>query len=147
MARKWWLVNDRYIGSWSCYDTITNDYLSNAMSGPRLILHTFRYTNIIINLYNSYCLLFTERLVNDLLRNTQQNLNYFVENMYMPFEHMQQFFFYPKKLYISILYMQPTCSNMFETNDVTNDLILGLVHEHGFEDGAISWVKTYIQLF
>ena len=40
--------------------------------------------------------------------------------------------------------MQPTCPNMFQTDNVTHALIHGLVNDHGFEDTAISRVK---QLF
>ena len=52
----------------------------HAMSAPRLTpLYTFRYTNIIINLYIVWCLLFTEWLVNDLLKITQQNFFWHID--------------------------------------------------------------------
>ena len=41
-------------------------------------------------LYIVWCLLLIGRVVNDLLKNTQQN---FVENVYMPSEHMQKLLF------------------------------------------------------
>ena len=37
--------------------------------------------------------------------------------------------------------MRPTFSNMFQNDNVANDLIHGLVNDHGFEDTAISRVK------
>ena len=36
--------------------------------------------------------------------------------------------------------MQPTCSNMFQNDNITNDFIHGLVNDQGFEDMAISMV-------
>ena len=77
----------------------------NTMSAPRLLTHlyTFRYTNIIITLYIVGCLLFTERLVNDLLKITQHNFRYIVENMYMSPEQMQKKCFILKLLYLNIL--------------------------------------------
>jgi len=33
---------------------------------------------------------------------------------------------------------------MFQNDNVTNDLIHGLVNDHGFEDTTISSVKTFI---
>jgi len=43
--------------------------------------------------------------------------------------------------------MQPTSSNMFQNDNVTNDLIYRLVNDHRFEDTAISRIKKYILLF
>ena len=66
----------------------------------------------------------------------------------MSSEHMQTFFFI-QKLYtcISKLYMRPTFSNMFQNDNVANDLIHGLVNDHGFEDTAISRVKLYVHVY
>ena len=55
--------------------------------------------------------------------------------------------FFIQKVYISKLYLQPTCSNMFQNDNVTNDLIHGLVNDHGFEDTAISRVTTYFKTY
>ena len=33
--------------------------------------------------------------------------------------------------------MQPTCSHMFQNDNVTNALLHGLVNDNGFEDTAI----------
>ena len=52
----------------------------------------------------------------------------------------------PKAIYILII-LQPTCSNMFQNDNVTNDLIHGLVNDHGFEDTAISRVKQSFTTF
>ena len=43
--------------------------------------------------------------------------------------------------------MQPTCSNMFQNDNVTNDLIYGLVSEHSFKDTAISRVINICTTF
>ena len=43
--------------------------------------------------------------------------------------------------------MQQTCSNMFQNGNVTIVLIHGLVHDHGFEDTAISRVKQIYTTF
>ena len=43
--------------------------------------------------------------------------------------------------------MQPTCSNMFQNDNVTNDLIYRLVNDHGFEDTAISRVQQLFTTF
>jgi len=59
--------------------------------------------------------------------------------MYMSSEHMQKKLFFIQKLYIYLNYI---CSNMFQNDNVTNDLIHGLVNDNGFEDTAISRVKT-----
>ena len=68
--------------------------------------------------------------------------------MYMSSEHMQTFFFI-QKLYtcISKLYMRPTFSNMFQNDNVTNDLIHGLVNDHGFEDMVLSSVTLYMHVY
>ena len=42
--------------------------------------------------------------------------------------------------------MQPTCSKMFQNDNVTNVLINGLVNDYGFEDTTISRVKLYTTL-
>ena len=108
---------------------------------PWVHLYTFRYTYIIRNLYIVIYLRLTERLVNDLLKITQQHFRYFVEHLYMPSEHLQ------KAIYISKLSMQLTFSNMCQNDNVTNDLIHGRVNDHGFEDTAMSRVKTNIYHF
>jgi len=43
------------------------------------------------------------------------------------------------------LYMQPTCSNMFQNDNVTTDLTYGLVNDHGFEDTGN--INTYIYIY
>ena len=43
--------------------------------------------------------------------------------------------------------MQQTCSNMFQNDNVTYDLIHRLVNDHGFEDTAISRVKKIYTTF
>ena len=50
-------------------------------------------------------------------------------------------------IYIAKLQMQPTSSNMFQNDNVTNDLIYGLLNDHRFEDTAISRITKYILLF
>ena len=43
--------------------------------------------------------------------------------------------------------MQPTCSNMFQNDNGTNDLRHGLVNDHDFEDTAISRVNKIYTTF
>ena len=52
-----------------------------------------------------------------------------------------------EKLYKSKLYLQPTYSNMFQNDNVTNALIHRLVNDHGFEDTEILRVKQLFTTF
>ena len=69
-SRKWWLVNDGHIGIlfllWQKQEWIF--VKTQWVHLVQHLLYTFRYTHIIINLYIVWCLLFTERLVNDMLK-------------------------------------------------------------------------------
>ena len=43
--------------------------------------------------------------------------------------------------------MRPTFSNMFQNDNVTNDLIHGLVNDHGVEDMVLSSVTLYMHVY
>ena len=102
MAHKW-----RNIGFKFCYDKRTKEYLS------KRITCTSFYTNIIRSLYTVWYLRFTMRLVNNLLK-IRNKTDIRRKCIYVVWAHAKIIFFYPKAIYISKLYMQPTCLHMFQ---------------------------------
>ena len=83
-----------------------------------------------------------------MLKITQQTSDISLKYVYAVWAHANHLF-YPKAIYIYIskLYMRPTFSNMFQNDNVANDLIHGLVNDHGFEDMVLSSVTLYTHVY